>query len=306
VSAIPSFAHLNVGEAQRVCVAFLKGSGIENPVLEARLLLGFVLGGGPERVLVDRDEHLTDQQATVLHEVVQKRRQHIPISQILGVREFWSLPFKVTPATLTPRPDTETLVEAVLEHMDRGGVRILDLGTGTGCILLALLSEWPGALGVGVDASEEALAVAGDNAASLGLEKSARFVKADWRTDWTGERWMEPLGAPFDLVVSNPPYIPAADIEDLEPDVRVHEPRLALDGGPDGLDAYRIIIAKLDRLLTPGGLVGFEVGIGQSGDIAALMSQYGLEVLEERNDLGGVARAVIARKRRDTAATHES
>lgn len=306
MSAIPSFAHLTVGEAQRVCTAFLKEFDIDGPVLEARLLLGFVLGGGPERVLADRDEHLTDHQVAILQDVLEQRRQRIPVSQILGIREFWSLPFKVTSATLTPRPDTETLVEAVLDHVDRPSSRILDLGTGTGCILLALLSEWPDARGVGVDASEEALAVAGKNAEDLGLAKRTRYVKADWRTEWMEDGWMDALGAPFDVVVSNPPYIPAADIEGLEPDVRVHEPRLALDGGDDGLDAYRIIISKLDVLLGEGGLAGFEVGIGQSGDVAALMRQHGLDVLEKRNDLGGVARAVIARKRCSTVDTHDS
>jgi len=292
VTQLASFVNMSVGVAQRACVPRLKDAGIEEAVFEARLLLGFVLGGGPERVLADRDERLTAKQAETLAEALMRRCQRMPMAQILGVREFWSLPFKVTPATLTPRPDTETLVEAVLNRVVQPPARILDLGTGTGCIVLALLSEWPDAIGVGVDASDEALGVARLNGENLGLAARARFVRADWNVDG----WMDALGAPFDVVVSNPPYIPALDIADLDADVREHEPRMALDGGDDGLDAYRMIIRNLGTLLAVDGLAGFEVGVGQAQDVAALLRASGLEVLEKRNDLGGVARAVLARK----------
>ncbi|HEY9078782.1 peptide chain release factor N(5)-glutamine methyltransferase [Magnetovibrio sp.] len=291
MSSIPQFENLTVGAAQRACVEPLKVAGIDAPVMEARLLVGFVLDGGPERVLADRDEVLTDQQAATLKAALAQRCRRVPMAQIIGVREFWSLPFKVTSATLSPRPDTETLIEAILDHA-AAPARVLDLGTGTGCILLALLSEWPRATGVGVDASEEALLVAQENARALDMETRARFVCADWNES----QWMDALDGPFDVVVSNPPYIPASDIETLEADVRDFEPRRALDGGEDGLDAYRTIIAQLNVLLSDGGVAGFEVGIGQAEQVAALMGAAGFEFLESRTDLGGVARAVIARK----------
>jgi len=292
VSTPEDFKHLTVGQAQRVCVPLLKDAGIDAPVFEARVLLGFVLGGGPERVLADRDEQLTSVQAQALAEALAQRCRRVPMAQIVGVREFWSLAFKVTSDTLTPRPDTETLVEAVVDHCLHPPKRILDLGTGTGCIVLALLSEWPSAVGIGVDASSDALKVAEENSRTLGLAERVAFVSADW----TGPDWTRALGAPFDVVVSNPPYIPALDIEALEPDVRDFEPRAALDGGEDGLDAYRAIVAELPALLAPGGLVGFEIGIGQADEVAALLKGAGLGVVDRRADLGGITRVVLARK----------
>lgn len=292
MSTPEDFKHLTVGQAQRVCVPLLKDAGIDAPVFEARVLLGFVLGGGPERVLADRDEQLTSVQAQALAEALAQRCRRVPMAQIVGVREFWSLAFKVTSDTLTPRPDTETLVEAVVDLCFQTPKRILDLGTGTGCIVLALLSEWPSAVGIGVDASSETLKVAEENSRTLGLAERVAFVSADW----TGPDWTRALGAPFDLVVSNPPYIPAFDIEALEPDVRDFEPRAALDGGEDGLEAYRAIVAELPTLLAPGGLVGFEIGIGQADDVAALLKGAGLDVVDQRADLGGITRVVLARK----------
>ena len=290
--SLPDFDSLTVGAAQRACVAPLKDADIDEPVMEARLLVGFVLGGGPERVLADRDEPLTAEQASALNAALTQRCQRVPMAQITGVREFWSLPFKVTSATLTPRPDTETLVEGLLHHVSEAPARILDLGTGTGCILLALLNEWPDATGVGVDASADALAVARENGETLGLGSRAQFVQADWNQ----EQWTHVLGGPFDVVVSNPPYIPAPDIEALEADVRTHEPRRALDGGDDGLDAYHAIISQLNVLVAVDGVVGFEVGINQADDVATMILEAGFEMLEKRADLGGVVRTVIGRK----------
>jgi len=292
VSSLPDFEPLTVGAAQRACVAPLKDADIDEPVMEARLLVGFVLGGGPERVLADRDERLTAEQASALRAALTQRCQRVPMAQIIGVREFWSLPFKVTSATLTPRPDTETLVEGLLHHVSEPPARILDLGTGTGCILLALLNEWPDAKGVGVDASADALAVASENGEILGLSSRVRFVQADWNQ----EQWTHVLGGPFDVVVSNPPYIPALDIEALEDDVRTHEPRRALDGGDDGLEAYHAIISQLNALMAVDGVVGFEVGIDQADDVAAMILEAGIKLLEKRADLGGVVRTVIGRK----------
>ncbi|MBF0249645.1 MAG: peptide chain release factor N(5)-glutamine methyltransferase [Alphaproteobacteria bacterium] len=287
---MPDVSVLTVGQAQRAVAPVLRGAGIDEPVLEARLLLGFVLGGGPERVLADRDEPLSADQARALADAVERRARRVPLSQIVGRREFWSLDFKVTADTLTPRADSETIVETALERAPGTPASVLDLGTGTGCLLLALLSEWKGASGVGVDASEDALAVARDNAAGLGLADRARFIRADWREPG----WAARLGGPFDVVVSNPPYIPEADIAGLEPDVRDHEPRLALSGGADGLDAYRVLVRALAGLLRPGGLAVFEVGVAQADDVRALLTAAGMDGVQARADLGGVARAVSA------------
>lgn len=287
-----SFEGLSVGEAQRACVPHLKDANIDDAVLEARMLLGYVLGGGPERVLVDRDEPLSDAQASALYTALMLRCRRVPMSQVLGQREFWSLPFKVTSATLTPRPDSETIVEAALDHVVSQPKSILDLGTGTGCLLMALLSEWKEAQGTGLDASLEALHVAMKNANDLQL--AARVVLM--QSDWTVEGWDQDLGGPFDVIVSNPPYIPAADIKGLDADVRDYEPRMALDGGESGLDAYRILSARAPHLLKPGGVVVFEVGVGQADDVASLLKEAGLQVLEKRADLGGIERAVVARE----------
>ena len=279
-----------VDAAYRAAAKRLSDAGIDSARLDARLLLGRVLGGGGERVLAEGPRALSADEAQRLESLIKRREQREPMSHILGTREFWSLDFKVTESTLTPRPDTETVIEAVLENTDNPQ-SILDLGTGTGCILLSLLSEWPDAQGVGVDASTEALAVAGDNAKALGLAARARFVDGDW----SAPSGLAAVGGPFDVVVSNPPYIPARDIETLEADVRDWEPRQALDGGPDGLDAYRAIIDVLGALLKPGGLVVLEVGIGQADDVANLLGARGFGLLESRMDLGGIPRAVVAR-----------
>ena len=264
---------------------------IDSARIDARLLLGFVLGGGAEQVLAQSGRDLTRSEAQHFEDLVQRRAQREPISHILGTREFWSLPFKVTAATLTPRPDTETLIEAALDAVTQPPRRVLDLGAGTGCILLALLSEWKDAQGLGVDASAEALNVAKENAVALGLEGRAQFVLGDWNT----AHWMQNLGGPFDVVVSNPPYILDGDVAGLDRDVRNFEPRAALVGGPDGLDAYRAIAAGLDKILTPGGLVIFEVGIHQAEDVANILTNKGLSCVERRRDLGGIERAVVAR-----------
>jgi len=265
---------------------------IDSARIDARLLMGAVLGGGVERVLAERDRDLTPDESQLFDQYVKRRESFEPISQILGEKEFWSLPFKVTPATLTPRPDTETIVEAALETVDTPPKRLLDLGTGSGCIVLALLSEWKQTEGVGVDASPEALAVAMENADILGLLNRTTFHQADWRL----KDWQSDLGGLFDVVVSNPPYIPDGDIEGLDADVRTFEPLSALAGGKDGLNAYREIIAELPNVLAKGGLVVFEVGIGQADDVLKLLVFAGFEKVEKRQDLAGIARAIMARR----------
>lgn len=227
-----------------------------------------------------------------LAELAARRVRREPMAYILGEREFWGLPFKVSPAVLVPRPDSETVIEVVLGLMpDRGRPwRILDLGLGSGCLLLALLREYPAARGVGLDLSLDALAVAADNARSLAVADRADLRRGDWRVP----DWQHQAGGPFDLVVANPPYIPAGAVADLMPEVRAHEPRLALDGGADGLDAYRRIAAAAPDLVSPGGLVVVEVGQGQDVEVAGFFRAAGLVVRGSWKDLGGIDRVVAA------------
>lgn len=294
MTAAPSLPE--VDQAFREAWNRLEQAGIDSARMDARLLLGHVLGGGAERVLAEKGRTLTPDEAQAFERLLSRRLSREPISYILGRREFWSLDFKVTPATLTPRPDTETLVEAVLEHASVPVADVLDLGTGSGCIVLALLSEWRDARGVGVDASADALAVARENAASLAqsgsiLADHARFVLADW----TEPDWARDVGGPFDVVVSNPPYIPAGDMDGLDEDVRGFEPLTALVGGLDGLDAYRAIVKNVQGMVRSNGILAFEVGIGQADDVASILASAGYNVLEKRKDLAGIARVVVAR-----------
>jgi release factor glutamine methyltransferase len=214
------------------------------------------------------------------------------MAYILGEREFWGLPFKVSPAVLVPRPDSETLIEAALALMpDRTAPwRILDLGVGSGCLLLTLLREFPSARGVGMDASAAALAVTEANAEALGVASRLRLVEGDWRQPG----WAERLGGPFDLLVSNPPYVETAAIVGLMPDVARFEPHLALDGGPDGLVAYRAIVGEASRLVVPGGRILIEAGEGQAPEISAILSEAGFVPGRFWKDLGGIDRVIPA------------
>jgi release factor glutamine methyltransferase len=227
-----------------------------------------------------------------LEDFARRRLTGEPIARLLGVKEFWGLPIKLSAATLVPRPDTETVVELALEmlHASPPGrrLRIADIGTGSGAILLALLSELPGACGLGTDISQAALQTASGNAARLGLAPHAAFVACDYAAALSGR---------FDLIVSNPPYIRSAAIADLAPEVRDHDPIAALDGGPDGLDAYRALIPQAARLLLPGGALVLEVGHDQSGDVGRLMAAEGLTLERPaKADLAGIRRAVGGRK----------
>ena len=261
----------------------LQDMGIEDARREARLLLDHCAG------TADGDSQpLPPDKVAELQAFIARRRNREPVSQILGQWEFWSLPFFVTSATLTPRPDTETLVQVALDLLpDRGApLRLLDLGTGSGCLLLALLHELPAARGLGIDRSPEALAVARRNAAALGLAGRAQFALGNWA---------EGLSGGFDLIVSNPPYIPQDEIPGLMPEVSRHEPLMALDGGRDGLDCYRQLAPQIAALLAPGGLALLEVGQGQAEPAAAILAAAGLEPVGVRADLGGRKRCVILR-----------
>jgi release factor glutamine methyltransferase len=277
-----------IGVALAAATVRLAASGVEAPQREARLLLAHAAGLAPT-LLIGWPERRVEADALRRFEaLVGRRLAREPVARILGRREFWSLDFAVTADTLDPRPDTETLVEAVLSHLpDRHAPwRIADLGTGTGCILLALLSELPEARGVGIDRSIDAAKVARDNAIALGLSRRAGFAAGDWA---------EALAGHFDIVVSNPPYIATPELAGLMPEVVLYDPLVALNGGADGLDAYRRLVPDCARLLGDGGLAAFETGAGQASAVAALCRTAGLSPLEIRVDLANIERVVLAR-----------
>jgi release factor glutamine methyltransferase len=265
----------------------LAAAGIEEPRRDARLLLAAALGVGQGALLAGDDRQVDVEAAARFAAHVARRAAREPVSRILGVREFWSLPFRLTPATLDPRPDSEALIEAALETVpDRDApLRLLDLGTGSGCLLLALLSELPNATGIGIDRDPAALVAAAENAAALGLASRAAFRRGDWGRG---------LAERFDLVVANPPYIAEEEVARLAPEVALYEPRGALAGGVDGLDAYRLLAPQLGGLLCDGGRAVLEFGHGQHDAVAGLIGAGGLEIRGFRYDLGGTVRCVVA------------
>lgn len=265
--------------------AALRAAGIENPRREARLLLGFALGEEAAALALAPDRPVTENEAAAFRAGLARRAAHEPFAYIAGRRDFWSLELEVTPATLIPRPDTETLIEAALGLAGprAAPLEILDLGTGSGAILIALLAELPNATGFGVDVSPAALEIARRNALRAGVGARARFGISSW--------WSHVQGA-FDLIVSNPPYIPSGEIAGLDPDVRDFEPRLALDGGPDGLAAYRAIVSVAAKRLHPGGALLVECGMGQAEAVAALIAASGFPRTEITADLAGISRVV--------------
>jgi release factor glutamine methyltransferase len=277
----------SLSEALRAATARLVQAGIDGARLDARLLLRKALGKDGTWLFNHGDETLDGGTEQAFLALLEKRLERRPISLILGHREFWSLDFTVTEDTLAPRPDSETVIEAVLAELpDRdAALSLLDLGTGTGCLLLALLSELPQARGTGVDLNPATLSVAKANADRLGFAKMTSFLQSDW---WSG------VSGRFDVIVSNPPYIPSADIAGLDPEVARFEPRGALDGGADGLDAYRLLAARAGDFLTETGVIAFEVGAGQAADVAALLREAAFSVRAIRRDLAGVERCVIA------------
>jgi release factor glutamine methyltransferase len=266
----------------------LRGAAIEAPRLEARRLLAHVLGTTEEALLRDPRAAVPADKAAHFAALLARRVAHEPFAYLTGRVGFWTLELEVSPATLIPRADSETLVEAALAACpDKGAaLRVLDLGTGTGALLLAVLSELPTASGIGIDLKPAAAALAARNAARLGLAARARFLAGDWAAAVRG---------PFDLVLCNPPYIESAAIAGLMPEVARHEPASALDGGADGLAAYRPIIADLARVLAPRGVAVLELGAGQQAAVEALARAAGLSPEACRADLGGVPRALVLR-----------
>ena len=278
-----------VEQARRAVAERLRGRDFDTPDLDARLLVGHALGLDHGALMAAAARALTPAETQALEAAMARRLAHEPVARIRGSKEFWSLPLAVTPDVLVPRPETETVVEAALAVAARGrALRIADLGTGSGAILLALLSELPAACGIGTDRSERALAVARRNADTLGLGDRAAFVACDFA---------DAVAPGCDIVVANPPYIPTDDIAALAPDVRDFDPRLALDGGRDGLSAYRAIAGDAARVLAPGGWLALEIGVGQAEAVAALLVQHGLAVpCAPRPDLAGRPRVVMAQR----------
>jgi release factor glutamine methyltransferase len=288
-----SLAGHPVETARRALAAKFKSAAIESADLDARILTGHALGLDLTGLISAAQRLLTPDESTRLDQFARRRLAGEPVARIVGEKEFWGLPFQLSSATLVPRPDTETVVELALELLRADGsldrpLRIADLGTGSGAILLALLSELPAAQGFGTDISEHALQTAGANAARAGLSNRAAFIACDYATGLSGA---------FDLIVSNPPYIRTADIDGLAPEVRHHDPLAALDGGADGLDAYRALIPRAASLLAPGGWLVLEAGQGQSGPIEGFMTKAGLTSAKApKTDLAGIPRAVAGHK----------
>jgi release factor glutamine methyltransferase len=270
--------------------ARLAAAGIEGARSEAWLLLAAVTGRERAALIAGGRDTLSAGQEARLDALVRRRVAREPVAYLRGEKEFWSLRFEVGPGVLIPRPETETVVEAVLARLPDGQrpLRLLDLGVGSGCLLLALLSELPRATGLGVDDSAAALAIAGRNAERLGLAARAHFRPGYWG---------EGLAGAFDVIVSNPPYVAEADWYGLQPEIRDFEPKAALVAGPDGLAAYRALAPDCARLLAPGGLCALEIGFGQGDAVAALLAAQSLTVIERPRDLAGIERCVLARHR---------
>jgi release factor glutamine methyltransferase len=271
-------------EALAPAVARLEVAGVDGAARDARVLLAHALGIGPDRLTLHLSDPMTPDQEATFEAAVAARAARQPVAQITGRRMFWGQWFRVTRDTLDPRPETETLVAAALE---RPFLKVLDLGTGTGCILLSCLKGMPVARGVGVDISDAAIEVAAGNSRDLGLADRARFMRSNWLSDVSGA---------FDLIVSNPPYIAASEMADLAPEVRDWEPHLALSPGGDGLDAYRIIGRGAGARLMPGGRLLVEIGPTQGAAVRALFLAAGLEDVRILTDMDGRERVVAAAK----------
>lgn len=275
---------MRVQDALRRAIPLLQDAEIEDAARDARVLLAHALGVAHDRLTLMLHDEMTEPQVALYDDALQARIARQPVAQITGRRQFWGLSFRVTRDTLDPRPDTEALVA---EALSRPFLKVLDLGTGTGCILLSCLKGMPMARGVGVDVSEAALDVARANACDLGLEERVKFLQSDWFSDVSGA---------FDLIVSNPPYIAADEMPDLAPEVRDWEPHLALTPGGDGLDAYRTIAQGAGARLMPGGRVLVEIGPTQGAAVTGLFAAAGLGSIRVLPDMDGRDRVVLATK----------
>ena len=265
--------------------ARLKKGRIDSPAIDARLLLEAAAGASRLDILTDHYRAVSDDQRVAYDAMIERRLRREPVSRIIGKKGFWKIMLNVTPDVLSPRPDTETIMDvALLAFAPHERFSMIDLGTGSGAILLALLTERTAATGVGTDISTEALAVARENAANLDLNERATFLRTEWAAGFADHS--------FDLVVSNPPYIPTDHIAGLDPEVREHDPHLALDGGPDGLQAYRDLAPEVLRILKPGGTFAVEIGWDQGPQVKALFEQAGFAEVRVVKDLSNRDRVV--------------
>lgn len=293
----PTIAQTLAATADRLARA-----GVADPRRDARLLIAAAIEAGPERLIAEPERVLGAAEAARIEASISRRAVREPVSRILGRRGFWSLELEITPDTLDPRPDSEALVAAVLARIRAQGlvgapISVLDLGTGSGCLLLALLSELPAATGLGLDISAAALEVARRNAWNLGFSDRARFEVGDWAGDrpgdWPGD-WGVGPDESWQVIVSNPPYITEDEIGELAPEVARYDPKLALTAGSDGLDAYRKLLPRAARLLERGGVLALEVGRGQQDAVTGLLAASGLTPLSRYRDLGGIERCLLA------------
>jgi release factor glutamine methyltransferase len=280
---------LTVAAARRALADAFRTAGLDTPDLDARILVGHALSLDHASIAAAASRILGESERAVIAAFADRRLAREPVARILGYKEFWSLKLRIDGTTLVPRPETETVVEAALAALDAAEararpLRIADLGTGSGALLLALLAELPNAIGVGTDTSAGALRVARDNARHLRLDRAA-FVACNMGAALRG---------PYDLIVANPPYVASGEIAALASDVRDYDPRLALNGGDDGLDRYRVIAATAPALLKPEGVLVVELGPGQAAAVAALLAAAGLDPSPPRADLHGVPRALAA------------
>lgn len=289
---------ITIQQAISDAVIRLHECGIESAQLDASVLLAHALGLTKESIILQRNKIINNHDIKAFSKLVSRRAEHEPIAYITGRKEFWSLDFIVTRDTLIPRPDSETLVDAALQRAKKiadsrnkpltlADISILDIGTGTGCLLISILKELPSAHGLGVDISEPALQVAENNGNIHGVNNRIRFRKSNWHDD---------INEKFDLIISNPPYITNSDLPLLMKDVINFEPHLALASGIDGMDSYRAIAKNIHSKLNQNGYALMEVGIGQAKHVARLLENNGLEIDEVRKDLAGTQRCVIARE----------
>lgn len=291
MTATATTAAETIDARRRALALAFRDAGLESPELDARILVGQALGLDHAALAANGARSLTQEQNTRIAELAARRLGHEPIARILERKEFWGLPLHLSPAALVPRPETETVVEAALDaigtNSGAGNLLIADLGTGSGALLLALLSELPHAFGIGTDLSVQALTTARANAARLGLAGRTAFAACDFAAALSG---------PFDCIVSNPPYVASGDIETLSPEVREHDPHLALDGGEDGLSCYRAIAAQARCLLKPAGALVVELGAGQADKVTEIMAAQALLAdRPARLDLAGIPRALTLR-----------